>query len=261
MKKYPFLLGLSLLLSGCSLLDKAQTGIETYQDTKALLGNKSDHHTVIVAGYGAHVKGNKTYEEYVKSVAVYVSNVDNGVDSVIFSGGYTNEPDKSEAEAMNSYFNGQVDLTALQQRGVRVYKEECSIVSWQNISYSQEILAKDKITPSQVTLFGDADRQDKLTTFAVYKFNLSEGVPSDVKELVNRSLNAASVDFQGFDFGDSVDSEDERQAKFAAEILGAYDAKVGNELLAKRLTEWSDKYGFDVAQNLVEHGCTEYKGF
>lgn len=250
-----------MALAGCAGFEKIQSGIETYQDTKALLGADGDHHTVIVAGYGTPVKGNSTYQDYIKQVATYVNNETNGVDSVVFTGGYTDDKNLSEAESMNSYFNSQVDTAALQQRGIKVLKEACSIVSWQNISYSQELLTAQGITPTQVTLFGDINRTDKLKTFAIYKFNLSAGLPDDVTDLVNRSVNATSVDYQGFDFGDAADSEDERDAKFAAEVLGAYDENIGNELLGKRLTEWSATYSYDVADNLVKKGCNQYGGF
>lgn len=257
---FPALLGLTVLVSGCATFDKIQAGVDYIQTAKAVMDHTGEH-TVIVAGYGTPVKGNATYEDYIDQVATYVSNKTNGVNSVVFTGGYTDDADLSEAEAMNSYFNSQVDTTELQNRGVKVYQETCSIVSWQNISLSQELLASKGVTPTHVTLFGDVDREDKLKTFAIYKFNLGDGIPNDLKELVNKSLNTASVDYQGFDFGDSADTEKERNAKFAAEILGAYDANIGNELLAKRLTGWSADYGYDVADNLVAKGCSQYAGF
>lgn len=249
-----------LLMSGCAAIDKIQSGVDSIQTAKAVLDH-TGHHTVVVAGYGTPVKGNTTYQQYIQQVANYVNNKTNGVNSVVFTGGYTNNQNLSEAESMNSYFNSLVDTADLQTRGVKVYKEECSIVSWQNISYSQELLTTKGITPTQVTLFGDMNRSDKLKAFAVYKFNIGEGVPDNVTDLVNRSVNATSVDYQGFNFGDSADTEDERNAKFAAELLGAYDAEVGNELLQRRLTEWSATYDYDVAQNLVNHGCAQYSGF
>ncbi len=255
------LFGLSLIVSGCAVTDKIQAGITGYQTAKALVSNQADHHTVIVAGYGTPVKGNTTYQNYIKSVATYVNNVDNGVDSVVFTGAYTDNAELSEAESMNSYFNSQVDTDELLERGIKVYKEQCAIASWQNIGFSQELLANQNIVPTQVTIFGDENRADKLKTFAIYKFNLSDGLPSNLTDLVNRSLNTASVDYQGFDFGDSADTENERNAKFAAEILGAYDANIGNELLGKRLTEWSAEYNYAVADNLVAKGCSQYAGF
>lgn len=254
------LVSLSLLVSGCAVFDKIQAGVDGVQNAKAILDH-TGHHTVIVAGYGTPVKGNPTYQKYIKQVATYVSNTNNGVNSVVFTGGYTDDAYLSEAESMNSYFNSQVDTADLQERGIKVYKEECAIVSWQNIGFSQELLSAKEIAPTQVTLFGDQDRADKLKTFATYKFNLAEGLPDNVTDLVNRSVNAASVDYQGFDFGDSADTEQERKAKFAAEILGAYDANIGNELLGKRLTEWSSTYNYDVADNLVAKGCSQYAGF
>lgn len=254
------LISLSLLVSGCTAFDKIQSGVDSIQNAKAVLDH-TGHHTVIVAGYGTPVKGNTSYQNYIKQVATYVSNTNNGVNSVVFTGAYTDDADLSEAESMNSYFNSQVDTADLQERGIKVYKEECAIVSWQNISFSQELLTSKSLAPTQVTLFGDVDRGDKLKSFATYKFNLAEGLPDNVTDLVNRSVNATSVDYQGFDFGDSADTEQERNAKFAAEILGAYDADIGNELLKKRLTEWSDTYSYDVADNLVAKGCSQYAGF
>lgn len=241
-------------------MDKIQAGVDGVQNAKGMLDH-TGHHTVIVAGYGTPVKGNATYEDYIDQVATYVSNKTNGVNSVVFTGGYNDDMELSEAESMNSYFNSRVDTDELLERGVKVYKEECSIVSWQNISFSQEKLAAAGITPTQVTLFGDENRGDKLKTFAIYKFNLADGLPDNLTDLVNRSLNTASVDYQGFNFGDSASTENERNAKFAAEVLGAYDANIGNELLGKRLAEWSTEYNYDVAANLVDQGCSQYAGF
>lgn len=254
MKRFLVILASLSLFTGCSAVDTAKQAMNLFQ-------KKADHHTVIVAGYGSGVKGNDTYQKYIKAVAVYVNNPDNKVDSVVFSGSYSDNKDLSEAEAMNRYFNSLVDVKELQDQGVKVYKEECSIVSWQNISYSQELLTKANIAPTQVTLFGDADRADKLKAFAIYKFDLATGIPHDVNELVSRSLNSTAVDFQSFSFGDSVSSQAERQAIFATEVLGAYDAKIGNDLLRKRIDTWSTVYGFNVGQNLVKKGCTQYSGF
>jgi hypothetical protein len=252
---------LALLGLSCQLPDKVQSGLDTINETKNVIQNRQDHHTVIVAGYGTPVKGNAKYEQYIKSVADYVNFAENGVDSVVFAGSYTDDPNLSEAEAMNSFFNSQVDTGELQTRGVKVYKEECSIMSWQNISYTQELLAEKDIRPTLVTLFGDVNRGDKLQTFAAYQFNLGEGLPDNATELINSAVNVANVQFKGFDFDDAVDSQDERNAKFAAEIAGAYDVKLGNELLGKRLGDWTATFGFDVSDNLVKKGCTQYSGF
>ena len=263
MKYYLLILvGVSTILSGCAFSDKIQSGLDAYQTAKSLVSSSNEkHHTVLVAGYGTQLKGNATYEQYIKSVATYVNNVDNDVDSIVFSGSYTDSKTTSEAEAMNSYFNSQVDTTELANRGIHVYQETCAIVSWQNISYSQELLATQSISPTQVTVFGDINRADKLKTFAIYKFNFTDGLKTDVASLVNQSLNSTSVDYQGFDFGDAADSDEVRNAKFGAEILGAYDTALGNELLGKRLAEWTSNYGYDVADNLVAKGCSQYSGF
>jgi len=247
-----------LLGTSCTALDTTVNKLQTVKDT---VTSRKNHHTVIVPGYGAPVEGSKTYEGYIKEVAKYVKDESNAVNSVVFTGGFSNLPELSEAEAMNNYFNSRVDVADLQQRGIRVYKEECAIVSWQNISNSQELLAADGIQPTKVTLFGDTNRQEKLTTFAAYKFNLAEGLPQNAQELLNASLHVASVNFIGYNFGDEAKSELDRNAIFAAEAAGAYDAMLGNEVLAERLQQWSDEFGYDVIKNLVDHGCTEYQGF
>lgn len=242
------------LFTGCGAIDSAKQAAN-------LFDKPTPQHTVIVAGYGSGVKGNVTYQNYIKAVATYITNPTHKVNAVVFSGSYSDNKDLSEAEAMNAYFNSIVDVKQLQTSGVKVYKEQCAIVSWQNISYSQELLAAAKITPTQVTVFGDKDRADKLKTFAIYKFNLADGVPNNVTEAVSRSLNSTAVDFQGFNFGDSVRSQAERQAIFAGEVLGAYDEKIGNDILRKRLDNWTTQYEFNVADNLVKKGCTQYSGF
>ncbi|MBI2415596.1 MAG: hypothetical protein HYV33_02965 [Candidatus Kerfeldbacteria bacterium] len=262
------LLLLTVLCTGCGVIDQYNTGLQKYQEAKQTFENinqtisqQTDHHTVIVPGYGAPVAGNPTYQQYIDQVAEFVSEADNAVHSVVFTGSYTTQPDLSEAEAMNSYFNSVVDTTDLQQRGVHVYQESCAIVSWQNIAYSQELLANEGIKPTRVTIFGDQQRADKLTTFATYKFNLSDGLPGNLQDLVNVSVNVAAVEFVGFNFGDKVMSAEQRNAYFLAEIAGAYDVNVGNDILAERIQLWSDQFHYDVAANLVEHGCNQYKGF
>ena len=91
------LVGLSVLLSGCAAFDKIQSGVDSIQTAKAILDH-TGHHTVIVAGYGTPVKGNPTYQKYIKQVATYVENEVNGVNSVVFTGGYTDDANLSEAE-------------------------------------------------------------------------------------------------------------------------------------------------------------------
>ncbi|MFA6475645.1 MAG: hypothetical protein WCV88_05645 [Patescibacteria group bacterium] len=241
MKQTLRLLLLLAILPGCTVVDQFKTPA---------------NHVVIVAGYGSTVAENASYQGYIQAVADYVTNPDNKVNTLIFTGSYTDNKDKSEAEAMNAYFNKITDLS-----GVKVLKEECAIVSWQNISYSHDLLLANNFSATQVTLFGDKNRTDKLQTFAVYLFNLGSGLPDSASSLVKRSINTVSVDTQGYDFGVSKDSQEEQDAKFASEILGAYDANAGNKLLQKRLTEWSNNYGYDVADNLVKHGCTQYAGF
>lgn len=204
-----------LTLTGCSLAG-AKDALNT------VTGSTEEHHTVIVPGYGAPVAGNPSYEDYVETVARFVEDDSNDVDSIVFTGSYSTLADVSEAEALNSYFNTVVDTEALLDRGTRVYKEECAILSWQNISNSQDVLAADQIIPGTVTVFGDINRRDKLVAFASAAFNQDQEVPETATDVLN--LRFTTVEFEGFDFGDTPDeTEEERQAKFVGEIAGAYD--------------------------------------
>lgn len=255
---------LFILGSGCSAsLDsfsqRAKTKI-TNEATDLLSGE--EHHTVIVPGYGAPVEGNRRYEEYIETVTRFVENEANGVDSVVFTGSYSTLKDMSEAEAMNSYFNSFADTSTLLARGVRVHKEECAIVSWQNISYTRDLLATDGLVPSRVTIFGDVGREDKLVSFGTYAFNEDINVPDSIADVLQNGIGYTDVNFHGFSFGDNLeDNEKERAAKFAAEIAGAYDPELGNELLGKRITDWTVTFSYDVQQNLVNKGCTQFAGF
>ena len=255
-------------VAGCTTqFDKAKDGFNTAKDftnsVKSLdveLSSNEDH-TVIVPGYGAPVTGNATYEQYIDHVAQYVSDPENEVQALVFTGSYSSLENTSEAESMNSYFNSVVDLDAINAQGIRIYKEECAIVSWQNISNSQELLAADGIDPGTLTVFGDENRVDKLKAFATYKFNEGQDLPDSAGDLLDVSLSYTNVQFEGFDFGDSADSEEIRNAKFAAEIAAAYDTQLGNQILELRINQWTEEFGYDVADNLVNKGCSEFSGF
>lgn len=270
-KRSLFISGLAVLaltLSGCDAIDRLQQSYgqleqakQTIENINQQINNRENIHVVIVPGYGSPVKGNKTYQKYIQTVADYVTNTDNKITAVVFTGGYSSSPDMTEAEAMNRYFNSIVDTATLRANGVKILKEECAIVSWQNIANSKELLDKQTIHPSSVTIFGDSNRADKLTSFASYKFNLANGLPNNVNDVVSQALNAVTVDFKGFDFGSTTDTQDERNARFAAEIGGAYDTQLGNDILAQRLDAWTTQYGYSVRDKLVANGCSEYTGF
>lgn len=260
------LFGSVIVGTGCvsAITDRitaGKEGLDTLKNIQVDLSTGNDHHTVIVPGYGAPVAGNATYEGYIEEVAEYVEDDVNGVDSVVFTGSYSTLQNTSEAESMNSYFNSVADITTLQARGVKVLQEDCAIVSWQNISNSKDVLAEYSIAPGKVTVFGDENRKDKLESFATYKFNEDQDIPDSATDLLDGGLHYTEINFQGYDFGNSAESEDERNAKFAAEIAAAYDAELGNELLKLRIGQWTTEFGYDVADNLVTKGCTEYKGF
>lgn len=255
-------------LSGCALPSNVQSvwdGAVSLFDTVKHIGVSVDtntkQHTVIVPGYGAPVAGNTTYEGYITEVANYVNDTNNDVDAVVFTGSYSSLQDTSEAESMNSYFNSLVDTDTLSGRGVRVYKEECAIVSWQNITYTEELLTADGISPDSIILFGDTARGDKLKTFASFVFNKDVSVPDSAQELLTNGVNYTDIDFRGYDFGNAAMTEAQRNAAFAAEIAGAYDATIGNEILEERIEDWTEEFGYDVADNLVEKGCEQYEGF
>ncbi|MBI2410550.1 MAG: hypothetical protein HYV32_01455 [Candidatus Kerfeldbacteria bacterium] len=266
MKKIFFLTLLplfSLVFFGCSPKAQFHTfgeWIGFAKDIKVSLTDTNEQHTVIVPGYGAPVKGNVGYEGYIKKVVAYVTDEQNGVDAVVFTGSYSSLKDTSEAESMNAYFNSIVDTKQLLDRGVRIYKEECAIVSWQNIDNSQELLTQAKITPDKITVFGDINREDKLVAFANVAFNKNKDLPNTAAELVNKSL-VTTVDFYGYDFGGASEDEQKRNAKFAAEIAGATNPEIGNQILQARINEWTQEFGYDVAANVVAKGCSEYAGF
>lgn len=222
--------------------------------------NNSSEHVVIVPGYGAPVAGNSSYEQYIQNVADYVVNPANKVDSVIFSGSYSNVSDMSEAEAMNSYFNTVINVENLQQRGIHVYQERCSIVSWQNVSYSSDVLRSHQLQPTIVTLFGDKQRETKLLAYAQYIFNSSITVPHNLSELIHYKRNSMIIDFQGFQFS-SVTPSGVDDVKELTELVSAYDPKQSNRVLQARIEDWSNRFHYDVARNLVAKGCEQYRGF
>ncbi len=255
----------ALTLAGCTSditnsINSAKDLANTVQNINVQL-SANEGHVVIVPGYGAPVAGNASYEDYIDEVVEFVEDKSNRVSTVIFTGSYSSLENTSEAESMNQYFNSAVDLDEIQARGIKVIKEECAIVSWQNIANSKDIL-DDRATPyNTVTVFGDVNREDKLTALATYKFNEDIASGSSASDLVNSGLSYKNIAFIGHDFGGATEDENERNAKFAAEIAGAYDAKIGNEILEQRINEWTEQFGYDVADNLVSKGCTEFAGF
>lgn len=255
----------ALVFTGCT------SGIkDSFNQAKDLAGTvqninvqltANEGHVVIVPGYGAPVAGNESYEGYIDEVVEFVEDESNRVSTLVFTGSYSSLEDTSEAESMNQYFNSAADLDVVQQRGIKVIQEDCAIVSWQNIANSKDIL-DDRATPyTKVTVFGDVNREEKLMAFATYKFNEGIADSASASDLVNSSLAYKSIDFVGYDFGSAPEEQAEQDAKFAAEIAGAYDPKVGNEILELRINQWTKTFGYDVADNLVAKGCTEFAGF
>lgn len=252
-------------LAGCTneiqdSFSQAKDLANTVQNINVQLSANAGH-VVIVPGYGAPVAGNTSYEEYIDEVVEFVENESNRVSTIIFTGSYSTLENTSEAESMNQYFNSVADLAAIQQRGIKVLQEDCAIVSWQNIANSKDIL-DDRATPyNKVTVFGDVNREEKLMAFATYKFNEGIADSASANDLVNSRLDYKTIDFMGYDFGSVPEEQAEQDAKFAAEIAGAYDPKIGNEILELRINEWTNTFGYDVADNLVAKGCTEFAGF
>ncbi len=44
-------------------------------------------------------------------------------------------------------------------------------------------------------------------------------------------------------------------------MAGAYDTELGNEILEQRINQWTDDFDYDVADNLVAKGCSQFSGF
>lgn len=249
---------LPLSFSGCTLIDKAKT---VWHKIDVQVAPRLEQHTVIVPGYGAPVAGNPGYETYIQKVADFIEDANNSVDAIVFTGSYSSLEDTSEATSMKSYFDRIADTDALNSRGIDIYTEQCAIVSWQNITYTKSLLTEKGITPTKVTVFGDANREDKLKTFASVVFNKDVDLPDSAKELLTQGVNYTNIDWQGYYFGEDARSEQERNALFAIEIAGAYDAELGNTILRQRIDSWTTEFGYDVADNLVAKGCTQYEGF
>lgn len=258
MKRLILLSAALLVFSGCSAqvqeyVDDAKSvvdfvrGIEVPED--------DEFHVVVVPGYGAPVIGNRTYEAYVAEVADFVEDEANAVDAVVFTGSYSSLENTSEAEAMKTYFD------MITNTSVKEYKEECAVVSWQNVSYTKELLQQQGIVPGRVTIFGDQMRKEKLLSFASVSFNTNIDVPDTAGELFDGNFGITKVNFVGFDFGGTPTDELERQAKFAAEIAGASDPELGNQILEQRINSWTQEFDYDVAENLVRKGCTQFEGF
>jgi len=250
-----------LLLSGCAVSEKASGIWEKVSHIGIEVSKAPKQHVVIVPGYGAPVVGNRSYQEYIQQVADFVGDASRGVGTVVFTGGYSQLQNTSEAESMKDYFMTVVDSALLKQLNITLYTEECSIVSWQNVTYTKDLLTKAGIVPDSVTIFGDHNRAEKLQGFSTVAFNTDIAVPDSARELLAKGVNYTTVQFMGYDFGDSAYSEAERNAAFAVEIAGATDAQLGNVILQKRIDDWTKRFGYNVADNLVAKGCSQYAGF
>lgn len=231
--------GLLVFAPGSTMYDKAKTIYHFFRPT-----NQAAYHVVIVPGYGVPVQGNSVYEGYIKKVAAYVDNPNNHVNGMIFSGGYTSSQTVSEAQAMNSYFNSVADLTSLKKRGVQVYQETCSIVTFQNIGYSRDILTAHSIVPAAVTVFGDSSKQNELLAYANAEFR-----------------KTGDVNVQGYDFGSAVLNSTKQDLKDLTTLVGVTSTKISNTVLQQRITQLGTQFHYDVAKNLVAHGCSQFKGF
>ncbi|HLD21972.1 MAG TPA: ElyC/SanA/YdcF family protein [Patescibacteria group bacterium] len=234
MKKILFLLLAVVSLSGCSLFNK-QT------------------HVVIVPGYGVPVKGNPTYEAYIQKVADYVKDEKNKVKVVVFTGGYSVLADTSEAAAMKEYFSTLVNEETLKNQNSTVYTEECSIISWQNISNTKRLLERQGIKTTQITIFGDEQRKDKLLAYVVYQFKNPKDLPKAATELVNTIKNKGlGVDFVGHNFGTKPVTE---TASSVEELVKVYTSDSGKQELKTRAEQWSSQFKYDVKDNLKKKGC------
>ncbi len=248
-------------LSGCTAKDILPESLNSKADikntAKATLHkidkrfNKNGQRIVIIPGYGTPVLGNESYEDYIKKAVAYVNDTNNHVVAVIFTGSYTNNKDLSEAESLYRGYDEYADIASLQKKGVKFYKEECAITTWQNIDNSYAIVKDKGIDYDAVTIFGDESRKEKLIGYTGTVFN---------KDIVkNRSVT--SIDYVAHRFSKQTLSDSERGTVFAAEIGAAYNADLRDKLLNDRFADWGKKYKYDVAKNLVSKGCVEFKEY
>ncbi len=250
-----------LLLPGCSVKDALPDSFNSKAELKTKVKSmahvvdkkfdKGAKRIVIVPGYGTPVLGNESYEEYIKKAVAYVNNETNNVVAVVFTGSYTDDKNLSEAEALYRGFDEYADIAGLQKTGVHFYKEECAITTWQNIENSKALVDSKKTSYDSVTIFGDEGRKEKLIGYANTVFN---------KDIV-KDRSVVSVDYVGHGFSKSVQSDSERGTIFAAEIAAAYNSDLQDTLLKERIGTWTKKYKYDVADNLVKKGCTEFAAY
>ncbi len=148
---------LSLIATGCtSDLTDAFTKVQDFSNTVQSINSsleQADGHVVIVPGYGV-IYNDPTYEGYVEAFSEYIEDEDNEVTAVVFTGSYSTTPDITEAAFLNGEFNNTVAVSAIQSRGIHVYKEECAITSWQNIGNTKDLLDDKAEEYSRVTVWG-----------------------------------------------------------------------------------------------------------
>jgi hypothetical protein len=250
-----------LILPGCDIQSALPDSLNSKSDlktkTKSALRavdqkfDKGNSRIVIVPGYGTPVLGSESYEAYVKKAVAYVNDEANNVVAVVFTGSYTDNKNLSEAEALYRGFDEYADIGGLQKDGIDFYKEECAITTWQNIENSKAVVDNKKTSYDSVTIFGDEGRKEKLIGYGNTVFN---------KDIV-KDRSVVSVDYVGHGFSKSVQSDSERGVVFAAEIAAAYNSDLQDALLKERIGTWTKKYKYDVADNLVKKGCTEFAAY
>lgn len=211
----------------------------------AFMIQSNTQHVVIVSGYGAPVIGNPGYQNYIAMIKEFVNNPDNEVDAVVFNGGYTSLQDESEAELMVAYYNSlEAPEKAVQPQ---VYEQRCSVIAWQSIANSKEVLAENGLVLrdiGKVTMIGDIKSERAFTLWADYQFNELE-------------KNTAEIAFVGFDH-----NSPEKPEMTDEEILSVYtDEAAGKESVRERVALLTELFGFDVAANMTEKGCDDYSGF
>lgn len=205
----------------------------------AFMIQSNRQHVVIVSGYGAPVIGNQGYQNYIVMIKEFVNNPDNKVDAVVFNGGYTSLQDESEAELMVQYYDTLDSPENASQP--TVYEQRCSVIAWQSIANSKEVLAENGVELrdiGKVTTIGDIKSERTFTLWADYQFNELE-------------KNTAEIAFIGFDH-----NSPEKPEMTDEEILSVYtDEEVGRKSVQERVDLLTKLYGFDVAANMTEKGC------
>ncbi|MBI2411385.1 MAG: hypothetical protein HYV32_05845 [Candidatus Kerfeldbacteria bacterium] len=219
---------------------------------------KDQTHVVVVPAYGIVGESNEQYKAYIDDVVEYVNYKKNDVDAVIFTGTYSALKDTSEAAVMENYFNTVVDKNDLTARNVQVWRDDCSLMLWQSVTNAKKLLATKGMTPQKVTIFGDTQDHEKILAYGLYQFNGEEGLPTSPVDLVkyakNPKLVVINFEEHVFDLPSTANAQ-----STVEQIIQVFKTGEGATALKNTIAEKASNVNFDVAQNLVNKGCLDFK--